>query len=163
MTSRTLHHVLTTMLLAPALAVTGLLATGTPADAAAAKQRAAGHKLVVPVKPGQFRISQGFHAGHDGIDLAAPVGTRVRAVAGGRVTTVHKWNYSYGKHVVIKHRGSSSLYAHMSRINVHKGQKIKRGQVIGRVGSTGNSTGPHLHFVLKKHGRSVNPARFILR
>jgi murein DD-endopeptidase MepM/ murein hydrolase activator NlpD len=163
MNSRTILHALTTLLVTVALVGAGQLTTAPPADAAALlKQRAHG-QLNAPVKPGTFRVSQRFHGGHDGIDLAAPTGTPVRAVARGRVVKVRKWRHSYGKHVVLKHRGGRSLSAHLSGIQVRKGQRIDRGQVIGRVGSTGNSTGPHLHFVLKSRGRTVDPARFFWR
>ena len=118
-------------------------------------------QLTVPVKPGAFRVSQPFHRWHGGIDLAAPTGTPVLAVAPGRVTKVRTWLHSYGHHVVIRHAGGRSLAAHLSSIRVRKGQRVRPGQVIGRVGSTGNSTGPHLHFVLTKRGRTVDPAGYI--
>ena len=159
MTSRTLLHVLTTLFIASALAVAGLF-VALPAEAAAPPQQGANAKMA-PVKPGKFRITQRFHAGHNGIDLAAPAGTPIRANANGRVIKVRKWAYSYGKHVVIQHRGRQTLSAHMSRIHVREGQRVRGGQMIGRVGSTGNSTGPHLHFVVEKGGRAVNPAPYI--
>lgn len=68
----------------------------------------------------------------------------------------------YGKVVKIKHPGGyESLYAHQSRIRVKRGQKVKKGQIIGYVGSTGRSTGPHLHFGMKKHGKWINPMRVL--
>lgn len=163
MSSRTLSHVLTSFALTVALVGGGTIATTTDAEAAARLKLRPQGQLVVPVKPGAFRVSQPFHGGHAGIDLAAPTGTPVRSVAHGRVLKVRKWRHSYGKHVVIKHPGGRSLSAHLSGIRVRKGQRVRPGQMIGRVGSTGNSTGPHLHFVLKKRGRTVNPAGYIWR
>jgi murein DD-endopeptidase MepM/ murein hydrolase activator NlpD len=87
-----------------------------------------------------------FHAGQD---LAAPSGTPIVAVANGRVV-VANWHGGYGKTVVIEHNGRlQTLYGHMSEIFVQEGQEIKQGTVIGQVGSTGASTGPHLHFETK--------------
>lgn len=118
-------------------------------------------QLTVPVKRGTFRVSQPFHRWHGGIDLAAATGTPVLAVAQGRVVKVRTWLHSYGHHVVVRHAGGRSMSAHLSSIRVREGQRVRPGQVIGRVGSTGNSTGPHLHFVLTKRGRTVDPAGYI--
>jgi murein DD-endopeptidase MepM/ murein hydrolase activator NlpD len=90
--------------------------------------------------------SRRFHAGQD---LGAPSGTPIVAVANGRVV-VANWHGGYGKAVVIEHNGRlQTLYGHMSEIFVQEGQEIKQGTVIGQVGSTGASTGPHLHFETK--------------
>lgn len=161
MNSRTILHGLASFALTLTLVGGGTIATTSDAEALARlKQRPTG-QLAVPVKPGTFRVSQGFHGGHGGIDLAAPKGTPVRAVAHGRVVKVRKWRHSYGKHVVVRHPGGRTLSAHLNGIRVRKGQRVSPGQVLGRVGSTGNSTGHHLHFVLKKRGRTVNPAGYI--
>ncbi len=163
MSSRTLVHALTSFALTLALVSGGTIAATSDAEAAARlKQRPHG-QLAVPVKPGTFRVSQRFHHGHRALDFAARKGTPVRSVAYGRVVKVRKWRTSYGKHVVVRHPGGRTLSAHMSGIRVRKGQRVRPGQVLGRVGSTGNSTGPHLHFVLKKRGRTVNPAGYIWR
>jgi len=163
MTFRSLTHVITLVGLAFALVFAGLVTAVPQADAAALlKQRAHG-QLHSPIKPGKFRVSQHFHGGHGGIDLAAPTRTPVGATAAGRVVKVRKWRNSYGKHVVIKHAGGQTLSAHLSSVRVRQGQKVHRGQKIGAVGSTGNSTGPHLHFELKKGGRAVNPAPWLWR
>jgi murein DD-endopeptidase MepM/ murein hydrolase activator NlpD len=87
-----------------------------------------------------------FHAGQD---LAAPSGTPIVSVADGRVVLAN-WHGGYGKTVIIEHNGKlQTLYGHMSEIFVQEGQEIKQGTVIGQVGSTGASTGPHLHFETK--------------
>jgi len=94
---------------------------------------------------------------HQGVDYKGSYGTPVMAVANGTVTEA---NYSggWGNQVRIKHpSGLITLYAHLSSIGVKRGQSVKRGQVIGKVGSTGKSTGPHLHFGLMKGGQWINP------
>ena len=98
---------------------------------------------------------------HHGTDFGARRGTPLLAVNSGKVIYSGR-NGSYGKVVKIKHPGGYvSLYAHLSRTRAKKGQKVKKGQVIGYVGSTGRSTGPHLHFGLKKNGRWVNPMKVL--
>ena len=96
--------------------------------------------------PGSYRIGRGPAAhGYNARDLPAPTGTPVYAAAMGMVTRAQRLGYSYGIHAAIQHAGWRSLYAHMSQMYVRAGQEVRRGQMIGRVGSTGNSTGPHLH------------------
>jgi murein DD-endopeptidase MepM/ murein hydrolase activator NlpD len=100
---------------------------------------------------------------HLGTDFGARRGTPLLAVANGKVIYAG-WMGGYGKVVKIKHAGGYvSLYAHQSRIRVRRGQRVKIGSVIGYVGSTGRSTGPHLHFGLYKNHRAVNPMRVINR
>lgn len=98
---------------------------------------------------------------HHGTDFGAKRGTPLLAVNAGKVT-FSGWMGGYGKVVKIRHGGGyESLYAHQSRTRVKRGQMVKKGQTIGYVGSTGRSTGPHLHFGLKKRGRWVNPMRIL--
>ncbi len=98
---------------------------------------------------------------HLGTDFASRRGTPILAVNSGSVA-FSGWKGGYGKVVKIKHRGGyTSLYAHQSRIRVKKGQKVKKGQVIGYVGSTGRSTGPHLHFGLYRYGRAIDPMKVL--
>lgn len=95
---------------------------------------------------------------HEGMDFSAPIGTEIYATGDGVVSEVKTSFSGYGKHVKIDHGfGYQTLYAHMSSFNVRKGQKIKRGDIIGYVGSTGTSTAPHLHYEVVKKGRKVNP------
>jgi len=100
---------------------------------------------------------------HLGVDFAAPTGRRVNATADGKI--IHKGRKGgYGKTIMIRHKnGLKSLYAHLSSYNskIKVGSYVKQGQYIGRVGSTGRSTGPHLHFGLYKNGRAVNPQSVI--
>lgn len=101
---------------------------------------------------------------HRGIDIAAPVGTPIVAAADGEVIT-SGWNSGgYGNWVRIKHNdGSITLYAHNSRLHVRRGQQVRQGQLIADMGSTGFSTGPHLHFEVHKSGRAVNPVAHLPR
>jgi len=97
------------------------------------------------------RKTQGIH-GNNGIDLAAPTGVPILASADGKVivSRVGGYNGGYGIYVVISHaNGTQTLYAHMSKNNVSSGQSVTQGQVIGAVGSTGKSTGPHIHFEIR--------------
>ena len=96
---------------------------------------------------------------HTGLDFAAEIGTEIYATGDGVVASVENKLSGYGQHVIIKHGfGYESLYAHMSRVAVQAGQRIYRGQIIGYVGSTGASTGPHLHYEVIKNGEKVDPS-----
>lgn len=102
--------------------------------------------------------SRGFHTG---IDLAGSTGSPVYAADGGTVSFTG-WNGGYGKMIKINHgNGYVTYYAHLSSINVSNGQKVAKGEMIGRVGNTGNSTGPHLHFEIRLNGRTLNPANYM--
>ena len=101
----------------------------------------------------------GFNAMHRGIDFAVPTGTPILAAGSGSVESAG-WNGAYGKYVRIRHNSTyKTAYAHMSRIapGIGKGRKIAQGEVIGYVGSTGRSTGPHLHYEIMVNNRQVNP------
>lgn len=98
---------------------------------------------------------------HPGMDFAAPEGTEIYATGDGVVTIADNKSQGYGNHVVIDHGfGYETLYGHMSRIAVKPGQVIKRGQVIGYVGSTGLSTAPHCHYEVHKNGELMNPLNY---
>lgn len=98
---------------------------------------------------------------HSGIDFTAPTGTEIYSTGNGVVEKVEMNGHGYGNNVVIGHGfGYQTLYAHMSRIKVRPGQKILRGDLIGYVGSTGTSIGPHLHYEVMKNGEKVNPVNF---
>jgi murein DD-endopeptidase MepM/ murein hydrolase activator NlpD len=99
---------------------------------------------------------------HEGIDISAPLGTPVYASADG-IVIFAGYKEGYGLEVEISHQnGIITRYAHLSRILVSPGQKIKRGEIIGKVGSTGRSTGSHLHYEVIVNGRAVNPLNYII-
>mgnify|MGYP001167474163 CR=1 FL=1 len=97
---------------------------------------------------------------HEGIDIAAPTGRPIGAAAAGTVI-VAGWGGGYGNLVVVSHGSISTAYAHMSRIAVSNGQQVSRGTVLGAVGSTGHSTGPHLHFEVRVNGAPQNPINYL--
>lgn len=102
----------------------------------------------------------GVYKRHTGTDIGAAYGASIVAANSGTVTLAG-WNSGYGNCVVIDHGGGrATLYAHMSSIGVSKGQSVKKGQQIGLVGSTGNSTGPHLHFEILINGAAVDPMQY---
>ena len=130
-----------------------------------------GSQFLAPV-PGQIKVTSGYgtredpHGGggiqqHDGTDYAVPIGTPVQASAQGKVSRVgDDGNKGYGKYIEIEHGdGTKTLYAHLSKIGVAQGDTLGQGSVIGASGSTGNSTGPHLHFeVIGKDGKKIDPS-----
>jgi murein DD-endopeptidase MepM/ murein hydrolase activator NlpD len=98
---------------------------------------------------------------HAGLDFAAPQGTPIYATANGTVITAGNTGNGYGNHVVINHGyGYETLYGHMFRVKTRVGQKVKRGEIIGYVGSTGKSTGPHCHYEVHRNGDPVDPVYY---
>lgn len=105
-------------------------------------------------------ISGGRRA-HKGIDLAASTGTPIRAPADGVVERANRFS-GYGLYIALEHGGNiETRYGHLSRLNVTAGQRVTKGEVIGYVGSTGNSTGPHLHYEVRIAGEAVNPLPYM--
>lgn len=130
--------------------------------------------LDMPIKQGRVTTPFGKfinpftkkEAFHKGIDVAAPKGTEVCAAANGNVKTavpeVIKDNKGPGKHIIIQHEnGFETFYSHLDELLVQEGQTVRAGDVIARVGNTGKSTGPHLHFEIRKDGKSQNPEDFL--
>ena len=98
---------------------------------------------------------------HAGLDFAAPQGTPIYATADGRITLAGNAGDGYGNHVIINHGyGYQTLYGHMVKVKGKVGQNVKRGEVIGWVGSTGKSTGPHCHYEVHKNGNKIDPVYF---
>jgi murein DD-endopeptidase MepM/ murein hydrolase activator NlpD len=103
----------------------------------------------------------GEGAFHTGVDISAPTGTPVRATADGTVVT-SEWAGQYGRMVIIDHGGGiQTYYAHMSRLDVIAGQWVRRGEVVGKSGSTGRATGAHVHYEVRRRGTPVNPSQFL--
>lgn len=129
------------------------------------------HQMETHMPVARMRITSEFghrsnpvgkgHAFHRGIDLAAPAGTPVYAVAAGTVTRANS-DRNYGNVVVINHHnGYQTLYAHNSRLQVKAGERVKAGQQIAKVGSTGRATGAHLHFEMHCSGERVDPGPYL--
>ena len=128
-------------------------------------------KATTFIKPTNGRLTSGFGnrkhpltkrtAFHAGIDLANSKGTRINASRNGQVIFAGNKG-TYGKFIVIRHAsGVETAYAHLSSINVRVGQNVSQGQHIGNMGSTGRSTGSHLHFEIRINGSAVNPLKYI--
>jgi murein DD-endopeptidase MepM/ murein hydrolase activator NlpD len=138
----------------------------------AAKEMVARLAATPSIRPVQGWVTSGFGprlspftqqlAMHDGVDIGAAPETPVRAPAGGRVALVG-YDSKMGKMIALDHGyGIETQYGHLAKALVREGQKVRRGDVIGLVGSSGHSTGPHLHYMVKVHDRAVNPERYIL-
>ncbi len=119
---------------------------------------------VVPTIPtfqwpmAEYGLSQRFSYFHPGIDMTAPNGTPIYPAAEGEVLWINFFRWGYGNHVLIKHNNNAqSLYAHLSRVLIKPGDRVTRQTVLGEVGSTGWSTGNHLHFEVYQDGAPVNP------
>jgi murein DD-endopeptidase MepM/ murein hydrolase activator NlpD len=113
------------------------------------------------VKPLNGRVTSEFGPRwgtmHKGLDLAAAAGSPIRAVTGGTVRRAD-WNGGYGNAVIIDHgNGLSTLYGHAASLNVKPGQKVNAGDIIAKEGSTGDSTGPHLHFEVRVNDKQIDP------
>jgi murein DD-endopeptidase MepM/ murein hydrolase activator NlpD len=116
-------------------------------------------QLVWPVSG---MISQRAHSGHMAIDIAGAVGTPVVAADSGTVTLVSWMTTSYGYHIIIDHgNGLETLYAHLSEIDVEVGQVVNQGDLIGKRGNTGRSTGPHTHFEVRENGVKRDPMDYL--
>ena len=115
------------------------------------------------VWPTSGSINQPYWGGHGGVDIGAWTGAAVRTADGGYVVlATGGWNGGFGNHVIIDHgNGFASLYAHLNSIYVRPGENVSRGQQIGSVGNTGNSTGPHLHFEIRYQGVPRNPLNYL--
>ncbi len=145
-----------------------LIEDGSRTKALLASRAPAGPRFILPMS-GKLTSSYGYRRHpmggqrkfHHGVDLAAPHGSRIIAAAAGTVTRV-SYNSLLGRYVIIAHSdGYETVYAHLSRQLVKAGQKVAQGQSIGEEGSTGLSTGPHLHFEIRRNGTSINPLNFV--
>jgi murein DD-endopeptidase MepM/ murein hydrolase activator NlpD len=126
---------------------------------------------IQPVKSTQASIASGFGYRihpiykttmlHTGIDFTAPIGTPIYAAGNGRVESVEYNGRGYGNNIILNHGfGYETLYGHMSKFNVKQGQHVNRGDIIGYVGNSGASTGPHLHYEVIRNNEKINPINF---
>ena len=124
-----------------------------------------GISLIKPIASGYTitsRFGQRSSGTHTGLDIAAPMGTNIHAAASGTVVTSGWSDYGYGYHVVISHgNGVYTLYGHCSRLYATVGDVVNQGDTIAAVGSTGNSTGPHLHLEIRVNGQKLNPQYYL--
>ncbi len=143
--------------------VTRELYVGTKAYPTSYSSLAGSGAFIRPINGGYTSCAYGGYRGHVGVDLtmSGARGRPIYATAGGTVISAG-WSGGYGKMVKIQHSGGwVSYYAHMNSYNVSVGETVNQGQQIGTIGSTGNSTGPHLHFELRINGTPVNPMKYI--
>lgn len=109
-------------------------------------------------------VNQGYHFFHFGVDLDGVTGDPIRPIKKGRVARIEPSRWGYGNNIVVDHGdGMESLYAHLSEFEVEEGQEVDTRTVIGRIGSTGRSTGDHLHLEVYRNGRPVNPVSVLGR
>ena len=147
------------------------LDSASPVASAAAIGTRAGVSVPSLMPVDGVRLSSGFgmrnhpvlgtRRAHRGIDLAGATGTPIRATADGVVSRA-EWFSSYGLYVQLEHGGAiETRYGHMSRLNVAPGQEVRKGDIIGYIGSTGRSTGPHLHYEVRIAGQAVDPTPYM--
>lgn len=112
----------------------------------------------------KVKINQGFRFFHPGFDFDGEKGDPIYPVMGGKIEAISKTRYAYGNSILINHGNRlTSLYAHLSKIEIKEGQEVTINTKIGEIGSTGHSTGPHLHFEIHDHGRPINPSTVLPR
>lgn len=109
-------------------------------------------------KPVDGVLTQSFHTGHTGLDFGIPLGTPVKSTMNGKVVYAGWNNEGYGNLVIVQNGAYKTYYAHLSSIPVQVGQQVQAGSVIGISGSTGNSTGPHVHYEIRLNGQPIDPA-----
>lgn len=110
----------------------------------------------------QIRITQGFAFFHPGLDLDGNTGDSIKPMKNGVVVYANTESFGYGKHVIVDHgEGLKTLYAHLSKIEVKIGDEVNTNTVIGLMGSTGHSTGSHLHFEVRQNGIPINPTKVL--
>lgn len=111
--------------------------------------------------PAKGPVTQGCHSTHVGIDVGVSIGTKIKSTMAGEVVFAGWNNEGYGNLVIVKNDKYSTYYAHLSKIPVNVGDQVEAGDVIGLSGSTGNSTGPHLHYEIRVNGRAINPTKYM--
>jgi len=111
-----------------------------------------------------IKITQGYKFFHPGLDLDGNTGDKIKAIKSGKVEYAESESFGYGKHVIVDHGDNlKTLYAHLSEIDVKKGDIVDTNTVVGLMGSTGHSTGSHLHFEVRQNGLPINPLSILPR
>jgi len=115
-------------------------------------------KTSIQLPLANFHLTQGYHFFHQAIDLAAPSGTPIKPIASGKVEIVSYNGFGLGNYLVIRHGANFySVYAHLRKININRGDIVDKETILGQVGSTGFSTGPHLHLETIVDNQKINP------
>jgi murein DD-endopeptidase MepM/ murein hydrolase activator NlpD len=115
-------------------------------------------KIVVQYPVKKVKITQGYRAFHPGLDLDGSTGDKIYPIKDGTIELISNSRYAYGKAILVNHgEGISSLYAHLSKINVSEGEVVNTSTIIGEMGATGRANGDHLHLEIRKNGVPVNP------
>lgn len=137
-------------------------ATAKAASALSAQSPAQTSRDAPSGRPTGGTITQEFHPGHNGIDFGVIVGTPIKATMDGKVTYAGWNNQGYGNLVIVENGAYKTYYAHLSSIPVSVGEAVAAGTTIGLSGNTGNSTGPHLHYEVRKNNTVIDPTSFTL-
>ncbi len=143
-------------------------AVGGPLETSLEDAKVLGGEFFLPVSgtvssPYGYRIDPFTNepSAHNGLDIAANEGSDIFAVSEGKIETALYTSGDYGNYIIIDHNGFKTLYAHLSKISVKKGQVVSGGEKIGQCGSSGRSTGPHLHFELRIETKRIDPTPFL--
>lgn len=116
-----------------------------------------GSRAIPSGQPVRGRLTQEYHSGHNGLDIAVPVGTPIQTTMDGQVVHAGWNNQGYGNLVIVENGEYRTYYAHLSSIPVSIGDTVQAGTTIGLSGNTGNSTGPHLHYEIRRNKAAINP------
>jgi murein DD-endopeptidase MepM/ murein hydrolase activator NlpD len=136
-------------------------ATSSPSNTSSAEARSA--SPTPNGMPLKGPITQYSHPGHIALDVGVPVGTDIHATMDGKVVYAGWNNEGYGNLVIVENGPYKTYFAHQSKIDVSVGQTVHAGDIIGQSGNTGNSTGPHLHYEVRKNGQQIDPSSFTLK
>ncbi|MBN1537689.1 MAG: M23 family metallopeptidase [Anaerolineales bacterium] len=138
--------------------------TATAADVAPTQKSSASDGTSVDKPsgwPAKGPVTQGCHSTHVAIDIGVPIGTKIKSTMSGEVVYSGWNNEGYGNLVIVKNGKYTTYYSHLSKLPVKVGDQVAAGDVIGLSGSTGNSTGPHLHYEVRINGVAVNPVKYM--
>jgi murein DD-endopeptidase MepM/ murein hydrolase activator NlpD len=137
--------------------------TTTPAPAIAPVSTSTGGGSTPSGRPVGGVVTNTFHPGHNGIDFGVPIGTKVQATMSGKVIYAGWNDQGYGNLVIVENGPYRTYFAHLSQVPVKLGQEVTAGSVVGISGSTGNSTGPHVHYEVRYNLKVIDPTSFTLK